>query len=147
MPSALLLHEDDLSPGFLFDRGLHPVATALLACPEGRSPLAVSPAVTAFVREAVSRAAADHAERLGPVRPLSDPDPASLLDWVEAQGARQIVTAYAPVGPMARQLREIEREAGQRGIAVVRVLRDEDAADWPHATHGFFRFWEATGFG
>ena len=23
---------------------------------------------------------------------------------------------------------------------------DEDAVNWPHATHGFFRFWEAAGF-
>jgi hypothetical protein len=47
---------------------------------------------------------------------------------------------------MARRLREIEHEATKRGIAFVRALRDEDAALWPQATHGFFRFWEAVGF-
>ncbi len=146
-PSVLLLHEDDLSPRFMFDRGLRPRATALLADPERRSPLAVAPRVIEFVRNAVESTASVNADRLGAIRPLIAGDSAAaFLDWVEAQGASQIVTAYAPVGPVAQRLREIEAEAGKRGLSLRRCLRDEDAVNWPHATHGFFRFWEAAGF-
>ncbi len=145
-PSVLLLHEDDLSPHVVPARGVRLVGTALMAAPEGRSPLAVSPAVCIFVREAVEAAAALQADRLGPIRPLAQPDTVeALLSWAEAQGASQIVTPYAPVGPMATRLAEVERACHARGLTLVRCLRDEDRALWPLATHGFFRFWEAIG--
>ncbi len=145
-PSVLLLHEDDLSPHVVPARGVRLVGTALMAAPEGRSPLAVSPAVCIFVRQAVEAAAALQADRLGPIRPLAQPDTVeALLSWAEAQGASQIVTPYAPVGPMATRLAEVERACHARGLTLVRCLRDEDRALWPLATHGFFRFWEAIG--
>jgi deoxyribodipyrimidine photo-lyase len=142
--TVFLLHEDDLSPGFLFDLGLSPVATALLAHPEGRSPLVVSDRVIGFSRGAVEDAARRWSARLGEVRGLeADPAPDALADWVAALRAEQVVSAHAPVGPVARRLSALEAALAARGIPVIRQMRDEDAAAWPHATHGFFRFWEA----
>ncbi len=142
--SVLLLHEDDLSPGFILARGLRPMATALLAAPDDRSPLSVAPRIADFTRRAVEGTAALHAETLGDMRPLHAEDSAeAVVAWAMAIGARQIVTAHAPVGPMAARLRDIESEAGKHGLSFVRCLRDEDAALWPQAKHGFFRFWEA----
>jgi deoxyribodipyrimidine photo-lyase len=142
--SVLLLHEDDLSPGFILTRGVRPIATALLAAADDRSPLSVAPAVANFTYGAMEATAALYRTGLGDVRPLQTQDSAAaLVTWAVNTGARQIVTAHAPVGPMATRLRDIEREAGKRGLSFVRCLRDEDSALWPNATHGFFRFWEA----
>ena len=61
--------------------------------------------------------------------------PAVLFAAVaQAAGAEQIVTPYAPVGPVADNLSNI------LGIPVRQVLRAYDARAWPLATKGFFRF-------
>jgi deoxyribodipyrimidine photo-lyase len=57
-------------------------------------------------------------------------------------GAQQIVTPYAPVGPVADDLARIETALRSKGITLARVRKDYDSAAWPHATHGFFRFKE-----
>lgn len=134
-PAALILHEDDLSPGFLFDRGLTPVATALVQASAGRSPLAVSDAVHRFTAGALADVAARWGDRLGPVTVIDNAT--DLRAWAEATGADQIITPYAPTGPMAEMLSGL---ATDRPLA--RVLRDFDARAWPCATHGFFRFKE-----
>ncbi len=143
LPTALLLTEEDLSPGFLFDRGPRPLATALVARSEGLSPLAVSPAVPAFKLAALAETAGRWADRLGPQRTAGqDMGAVAVADWAAHAGAVQVVTAYVPVGPVADWLAEAEPVLAARGIRLVRVLRAEDARMWPHATHGFFRFWE-----
>jgi deoxyribodipyrimidine photo-lyase len=143
-PSVLVLHEDDLSPGFILERGLNLVGTALIAAPEGRSPLVVAPGVVRFVRQAVQTAAELHSARLGVVRPLTEGDTAAAMTaWARELGADQIVTAYAPVGPTAQRLRDLKQACHDQGIGFVRCLREEDRTLWPLATHGFFRFWEA----
>ncbi|WP_346346559.1 FAD-binding domain-containing protein [Thetidibacter halocola] len=135
IPTAFILHEDDLSPGFLVLRGLRPLGTALVTASDGLTPLRMAPRVTEF-RTALARDAASRwAERLGPVTEGLD-CPQALADWARALGAEQIVTAFAPVGPVAEMLDEIT------GIPVLRVMRDFDATAWPHATAGFFKFKE-----
>lgn len=134
-PSALILHEDDLSPGFLFDRGLRPVATALVRATVQRSPLAVSENVHAFAAQALQDVQARWGERLGAVSVIEDAT--DLRAWVEEAGAEQVVTPYAPVGPVSEML-----DAVQADRPLLRCLRDFDARAWPHATHGFFRFKE-----
>jgi deoxyribodipyrimidine photo-lyase len=143
--TGFLLHEDDLSPGFLLS-AVDPVATALLAIPEARSPLAVAPHVGAFVRGAVQDAAARWVGRLGEVRGLdADMSAEALAEWATEARLAQIVTPYAPVGPVARRLDEVQALLTARGIDLVRVMRPEDAASWPNATKGFFDYWERTG--
>ncbi len=136
VPTALILHEDDLSPGFLFDRGLQPVATALVQASAARSPLQVSDNVRRFTAGALQDVQARWGERLGPVTHVEDAT--ALRNWAADMGAEQIVTPYAPVGPVAEMLDGLQIDR-----AVQRVLRDHDARAWPHATHGFFRFKEA----
>jgi hypothetical protein len=36
----------------------------------------------------------------------------------------------------------VEKALADAGITLARPIRDWDAAAWPHATHGFFRFKE-----
>lgn len=140
-PSALLLHDDDLSPAFLFDKGLAPVATACLVTTRDRSPLHVAPHLERFVTGAMTDVTARWADRLGPLTPALTGIEA-LTDWARGTGARQIVTPHAPVGPNATTLRTLEAALKPDGIRLVRLQRPFDSAAWPHATAGFFKFKE-----
>ena len=138
--SALLLTSEDLSPAFLFDAGLKPIATATWHDADDLSPLEPSPHVSAFKTGALDDATRRWSDRLGP---LSHPsDIGSLAAWAHDTGAEQIVTPYAPVGPVAEMLQTLEPILEAQGQKLVRVMRSYDAMCWPHATHGFFRFKE-----
>jgi len=130
--TGLVLHEDDLSPGFVLDRVPAPEAIAVISGVEGRSPLAVSPRVLGFTEGAI----ADGLARLGAIAPVSRP--ADLVAWAREAGVEQVVTPWAPVGPVRDRL-EAARAAG---LPLRMILRASDAAAWPHATKGFFKFKE-----
>ncbi|ESW61798.1 MAG: DNA photolyase [Rhodobacter sp. CACIA14H1] len=139
LPTALLLHEDDLAgdgfPHLPPDRPL-----LFLTTTTRRSPLAVNPLVTAFVDDAL----ADTARRMGQAGAprFIDATLDGLADHLATQGIRQLVTPYAPIGPTAAALQRLGPLLASRDIRLARLLRDHDAQAWPHATHGFFRFRE-----
>jgi deoxyribodipyrimidine photo-lyase len=139
LPSLLLVTDEDLAPEFLLEAGLRPKAIAALTDPAGRSPRAVSGAVHRFtlggIADALARLGAAGAPVLG--------DEAEVHALARREGVGQIVTPYAPVGPIATRLAALARAAAAQEIRVVRVLRAHDRAAWPQATHGFFRFREA----
>jgi deoxyribodipyrimidine photo-lyase len=141
LPSLLLVTEEDLSPEFLLDQGHRPRAVAVLTDAAGRSPLGVAESVRRFSTGAI----ADTLTRLrAPEAPVfRRGDLAALLAFADREGARQIVTPYAPTGPLSRCLTDLASLARPHGISVQRILRDHDRLAWPHATHGFFRFREA----
>jgi len=132
-PTAFVLHEEDLSPGWILDRGLTPVGTALLAASDQATPFRISPQVETFRSQILHDTAFRWQARLGPVTDHATTAQA-LSDWAREIGAKQIVTSYAPVGPVANVLSAIE------GVPVVRPLRPYDERAWPHATRGFFKF-------
>ncbi len=132
--TGFLLHPEDVSPRFALDQCPAPVVSAPLICAEALSPLAVSPHVAAFQRGAVEDCAARHGVALGPELSRAQ----EVLGWAKAQGLEQIVTAYAPVGPVADVLAQVTAQ----GMQVVQVRRSYDSDAWPFATHGFFRFKE-----
>ena len=142
--TALLLTEDDLSPGFL---GL-PVngfeGFATLNSLHGQSPLGVSNMVAAFVNGAFSdtwgRIRSVAGRPIGHDLQTSSVD--NLVDWARRTQIEQLVTPYSPVGPAQGALDILERKLAPLGIDLVRVLRPSDAMAWPRATHGFFRFWQ-----
>lgn len=147
LPTGLLLHEDDLSPSA---GGLcrNPVAVGGWALPEARSPLLVSPLVRNFAREAVAGRLAEFradlpTEMIGFDSASPMDGAGALLAWAKRHGMRRIVTAHAPVGPVADALRRTEKSLEAEGITLCRVLHPYDAALWPKATHGFFRFHES----
>ena len=133
--TGLLLHEDDLAPGFLLADGATPIAATALLSPARRSPLAVSDAVHASTVEA----AKDALDRLDS-RIATSPavqEPYAIHTWAKAHGLTQIVAPYAPVGPAADALRTLSKSLE---IPVIQVQRPSDQRAWPHATHGFFKF-------
>jgi deoxyribodipyrimidine photo-lyase len=139
LPSLLLVTEEDLSPEFLLDQGLRPAAVAVLTDVAGRSPLAVADQVHRFTAGAIS----DTLNRLNARDALIFTDEGAVLAFCEKADLAQIVTAHAPVGPMASRLASLDRKGRPMGVTLVRVLRDHDRQAWPHATQGFFRFREA----
>jgi deoxyribodipyrimidine photo-lyase len=140
-PSLLLITEEDLSPEFLMVPGFEPRSVAILTAVEGRSPLAVADPVHRFTQAAIT----DAIGRLGAAdaRRYHRSEVPDLAETAGREGTTQIVTPYAPTGPVASALVDLEQSAIGRGISLVRVLRDHDRHAWPHATHGFFRFREA----
>ena len=67
-------------------------------------------------------------------------DPARLIEATQTSGARQIVTACAPVGLVADALARLGPVLAAEGIALVQVRRRWDEMFWPHAKKGFFPF-------
>ncbi|MGL6208513.1 MAG: FAD-binding domain-containing protein, partial [Paracoccaceae bacterium] len=136
-PAVLLVTEDDMSPEFLLDQGLRPLDIALVTTATDRSPLLIAPQISAFV----SAGLRDAATRLGhPDAPVVENDPIAVLKWAKDSGATQIVTPYAPTGPVQRRLAQISDLLATEGITLNCVMRAHDRTSWPHATQGFFRF-------
>ncbi|MEY1555954.1 FAD-binding domain-containing protein [Yoonia sp. R2331] len=110
---GLLVTEEDMSPDWLH---ITPVATAFCQTTDHRSHLQVAPQVTEFVSK------------------LSDAPkiiPAGIRDWMTAHKLDHVVTSYIPVGPTRDALAE---------APLIQRIRAYDAAAWPRATAGFFKF-------
>ncbi len=98
-------------------------------------------------RAFVAGAASDTAERTisewnCPAEVTSTLDPAAIISAAQAAGAAQVVTAYAPVGPVADTLGALASALAEHGIALSQVRRRWDEQFWPHAKKGFFAFKE-----
>lgn len=144
-PSALLLHEDDLSPDRLLDRGLRPDQTAFVMAPEGRSPLMVAPTIEAFIRAAMEDCATRLSPRLGTIHGPVQGEGAidALVSWARGTRAVQIITPFAPLGPMSDMLDALETRLEAENIRLIRAMRDHDARLWPQATDSFDHFLRA----
>ncbi|QJF53198.1 DNA photolyase [Roseobacter ponti] len=134
--TGLLMHEDDLSPGYAF-AGCDAVARAVLAPQTGFTPLTPAPHIAGFRSAASLDAQTRH-------MPAADDcsdvlrDAEALMIWAQKEGLSQIVTPFAPVGPVADQLRRFAAHEG--APRVVTMMRATDRAAWPLATRGFFAF-------
>lgn len=51
---------------------------------------------------------------------------------------KQIVTGFAPTGPVAGELAALRNGLGERGVRLVEHQRDWDRQCWPHCGKGFF---------
>lgn len=138
-PSALLIHSDDLSFGDVVKATPDVLGTGVMRDVGHRSPLEIAPHVQCFVDGAMDDALGRWSDRLGAQTDLIAED---VADWAECLGAKQVLTPYAPVGPVADDLARIETALRGKGITLTRVRKDYDSQAWPHATHGFFRFKE-----
>jgi deoxyribodipyrimidine photo-lyase len=136
-PSLLLLHHEDLGPESLFpaDGPVHGVLAAsdpALLWGDGARRYA-----DAALDDAATRAAAHFG--CGAARAAAL-DAATVVAAAQAVGARQVLTPYAPVGPVADALAALSSALGAEGIALRPVRRRWDEGLWPHARRGFFAF-------
>jgi deoxyribodipyrimidine photo-lyase len=134
--TGLLLTEDDLSPGYLFDAGVRPVTGAVLLATARRSPLTVSPVVADFTRALAGDAATRWSDRAGGFSCVTQ-NAADIAVWADTHDLQQIVTPYAMAGTAREALAEVETLTQ---IPLRTPLRRWDATALPHATAGFFRF-------
>lgn len=134
VPTLLVLHEDDLqaeSIEALSDLDIVSVAT--IQCTAGRSPLPAEELPLAFTAEALADGLARAAQTFGAqTQALGDDE--TIATAAKDAGAAQIVTPYAPVGPVQDRLAAEERS----GLSLVRIQRPYDTETWPHCTKGFF---------
>jgi deoxyribodipyrimidine photo-lyase len=138
-PSLLLVTPDDMCPETLF-AGCEQIKAALVVAAPG---LSWGERSACFV----AGAAEDTAERVSayyhcPARVSHDFGAAGLIEATEAAKVRQIVTSYAPVGPVADAIRAITPAVAGAGIALCQVRRPWDNRFWPHAKKGYFPFKE-----
>jgi hypothetical protein len=67
---------------------------------------------------------------------------ASLVEWAKLNQL-QAVVAYRPfVGPWLIEALAVESAMASAGIALIWRRRAWDAEYFPHATRGYFPFWE-----
>lgn len=138
-PALLLITHEDLNPESLVaNRGA--IGSALVAA----DPRVLwGDAARLFVRSAAADAAARTAAHFDCPESVTDRlDAATLVTAAQAAGVRQIVTPYAPVGPVADALARTAPELARHGIALTQIRRAWDSRYWPHATKGFFAFKE-----
>jgi len=131
--NLLILHEEDLSPDWLFQMGLAPVGTWIVPASNALSPLRMAEHVTRFRDAAIEDAHSRWQGRMGTVRrgPLT---PETLVGFAKSLSAEQIVTSHAPVGPVADDIATIKE------LPVQRVVNPHDQEAWPYAGGSFSKF-------
>lgn len=136
-PSILLVTHEDLHPESLLKAG-SPLNGALIATDRALLWGEAS-------RHFVEAAARDTADRVGTSFHCSAElcdrlDADTLLSAAQAAGAQQIITGYAPVGPVADRLADVTPQLRRNGVSLVQVQRRWDTQFWPHSQKGFFPF-------
>ena len=131
-PSLLLITGEDLHPESL---GLAPGSIKAIAGVKSVPGWPFGDKATRFADAAISDALSRAQLHFGAKASLTDGAQA-VADLARAAGAKQIVTAYAPVGPIAGWL------AQDFGLPMGTIRRGWDSKFWPHATKGFFPFKE-----
>jgi deoxyribodipyrimidine photo-lyase len=137
VPSLLLVTPDDMHPQSAMPAGAS-IGAALVVADDA---LLWGDAARQFVRLAATDAAAQISARFAcPATVGATLDAQALIAAAQASGTRQIVTPYAPVGPVADTLARIAPALAAEGIALAQVRRAWDDQFWPHAKKGFFPF-------
>ncbi len=143
-PSLMLITHEDMHPeSVLPDR--NSVKSALITADTASLWGAAS---AKFVTEAATDCAARiDKESKFPCQTIQMLDADTLIAAAQAANVKQIITPYAPVGPLADRLRSISGALSSAGINVSQVRRSWDTQFWPHAKKGFFPFKEQIGKG
>ncbi|MEY5006414.1 MAG: hypothetical protein RI969_1502 [Verrucomicrobiota bacterium] len=142
--AGLWLHPEDLS----VERGelsaekfvaINAAWPAHMAAKAGWSE-SVSTWTQAALRDGAARAAAHFGADVS-AEPTDDLA-ATLVEWAREHQLKRVV-AYRPfVGPWLAEAQAIESALAQAGIAITWRRRAWDNRLFPHATRGFFPFWE-----
>lgn len=144
--TGLLITEEDLNPESLFG---HPnwAATIALQATQSRSPHPVADQVDAFSQQGLTDALGRNEGRC-PLGVLGIDTPRQrhqVCALMRQTGVQEWLTPWVPTGPSADALGLLSSQLQADGIYLKPVPRDWDLSVWPHATHGFFRFWKAIG--
>lgn len=136
-PSGLFLHTEDLGAETL-------TWPAPICAVAGTTVIDGDPSdhkrayANASLADGLGRAAAHFGVEAGRL-PVDDL-PAAIVAWARERGLAQILTPYAPVGPVAERIALMQQACAAAGIRLVPLRRSWDSRAWPHATRGFFQF-------
>ncbi len=133
-PSLLLVTHEDMHPELPRCVGAVVAADPGLLWGDGARTF-----TAALAEDAASRSVADFG---CPAQMIATLDAASLTHAARAAGVARIVTAYAPVGPVADALAGLGAELAVDGVTLVQVRRRWDEQFWPNSRKGFFPFKE-----
>ena len=138
-PALLLLHPEDFGPDSVVPDGVAVAGVAVTERGTGDWPWGEA------ARDFVATAAADAATRAGrafgcAATVTQGLEAADVLAAAATAGARWVLAAEAPVGPVAEALAALSGPLAAAGLPLVRVRRPWDDALWPLATKGFFPF-------
>jgi deoxyribodipyrimidine photo-lyase len=135
--SALVLHEDDLNPLYAAASDISLKDNVCLIPTASQTPWQMAPHVVAFRERALADAQSRLGDRIGEAGPsVNDAD--TLAIWARQSGVKQLVTADAPVGPTKTVLDAYDKLTDAPPL--VRIRAPLNAAAWPLATAGFFKF-------
>ena len=138
-PALLLVTPEEMWPAWLWNGGLK-LACALVV---DADTLFWGARARRFAVDAAADISSVIAEAAGiGVEQAARLDAPTLLAAARAAGARQIVTPYTPIGPVADALDAAAPMLADEGVPLRRPRRAWDKAFWPHATRGFFPFKE-----
>jgi len=137
---ALLITEEDGCPETLALQTKPRLVIGAVATQQ-RSPLPVGAPAREFSAGAVAdalRRATEHFAMDG--RLAETEDWGNLLTELAAQNhLSTIVTAYAPVGPVAEVLATTKAHLQKQGIRLLELRRPYDSVTWPYAKRGYFK--------
>ena len=138
-PSLLLVTHEDMHPESAFNRAYDFRSVLVAADANVLWGDAARPFVSAAAEEVTTRTAAHFR---CPASMITTLDAATLIASANFSGVRQIITPYAPVGPVADALAALAPVLAREGITLVAPRREWDSRFWPHAKKGFFAFKE-----
>ncbi|MBT8082522.1 MAG: DNA photolyase [Gammaproteobacteria bacterium] len=137
---GLLITEEDGCPESLLD-GQMPVTILGALATRMRSPLPVGARAREFARGALADAVDRTTRSLAVNGELSDSAswPDLLVRWARQHELSAIVTAYAPVGPVAEVLAQAAERLDRLGIRLLQPRRPYDSTSWRYAQRGYFK--------
>ncbi len=132
-PSGLLVTHEDMHPESIFPAGAK-IAASIVAADAG---LPWGSAARRFAKAAAADTASRTAAHFGCTANLCHTlDAEALIAAVHAAGLRQIVTPYAPVGPVADASARLAPVLANEGITLAQVRRAWDGQFWPPREKG-----------
>lgn len=141
MDALLLIHPEDLHPESLMPDSFRPESVLAFSSVDAPEAWPFGERARDFVI-AATEDACQRAQKHFSVTPhrIETISAAAVIECARAAGVDTILTADAPIGPVADAVNALEAEIEQAGLSLIRVRRPWDAAAWPHAKRGFFPF-------
>ncbi len=138
-PALLLITHEDLNPETVFPTSCVLKAATLLADPDLLWGDAARRFAKAAAADTASRVASQYKCKADILEKL---DVDALAAAARAARVKTIVTATAPVGPVADALARLGPALAEQGLHLRQVRRAWDSQFWPFANKGYFAFKE-----
>lgn len=136
---GLLITEEDGCPETLALRAKPKRVLGTIAT-QRRSPLPIGAPAHEFAAHAVADAVRRATQHFAVDGQLAETEDWGnlLMDWAAQNHINTVVTAYAPVGPVAEILDKTRSHLQKHGIRLLQLRRPYDSVVWPHARRGYF---------